>query len=157
MNSVNLLPLVLFMLGAADPVDSQSAIPAPQIAVSLSVATESPKVPREANAILTITNVSSDIVTETSDLDAYHLHLTGPKGEPPKTPWYSKLLAGELPTTLAAVTRLVAPGSSVNRTFNLSAFYDLTTPGIYTVNVDVREPSGAWVETNEATFHIDSR
>lgn len=157
MNSIGVLALALLTFGAADLANGQSAIRAPEIAVRLSVATEHPKDPTEAKAILTITNVGRDVVVETSDTAAYHLHLTGPKGEPPQTPWYSKLLAGELPMTLGPVTRDVTPGSSVNRTFILSAFYDLTTPGTYTVYVEVHDSSGAWVETNKTTFQIDSK
>lgn len=154
---MGVLALALLMLGAADSANGQSAIGEPQIAVRLSVSTEHPKDPTEAKAILTITNVGRVVVVETSDNAAYHLHLIGPNGEPPKTPWYSKLLAGELPTTLATVTRDVTPGSSVNRTFILSACYDLTTPGTYTVYMDVHDSSGAWVKTNKTTFQIDPR
>jgi hypothetical protein len=126
----------------------------PQIAVRVSMATEHPMDPTEAKAVLTIMNVGHGTVVETSDNAVYRLHLDGPKGEPSKTPWYTKLLANELPTTLGAVTRDVAPGSSVTRTFRLSACYDLTTPGTYTVYVDVHDSSGAWVETNKASFQI---
>ncbi len=157
MNSIGVVAFALVTFGAASLANAQRTMHAPEIAISLSVATEHPKDPTEAKAILTILNVGHGIVVETSDNAVYRLHLDGPKGEPLKTPWYSKLLAGELPTTLGAFTRDVAPGSSVTRTFILSACYDLTTPGTYTVYVDVHDSSGAWVETNKASFHIGSK
>ena len=149
--------LALLAFCAASLASGQSAMHAPEIAVRLSVASEHPKDPSEAKAVLTIMNVGHGNVVETSDNAVYRLHLDGPKGEPLKTPWYSKLLAGELPTTLGTVTRDVAPGSSVTRTFILSACYDLTTPGTYTVYVDVHDISGSWVKTNKATFEIGSK
>ncbi len=81
-------------------------------------------------------------------------------GEPPKTLWHRRLL-GEpglepLEETVPAFPRDILPGRSADRTFLLSAFYDLGIPGKYTIYLEVREESGTWLRTNTATFEMQA-
>jgi hypothetical protein len=141
--------------------DAQAALQANQpspIAVSIAMAANRVPVGQEVRAIMTMTNIGGGIAVETGDPSNYRLHVQGPGGEPPKTLWHRRLL-GEpglepLEMTLPAFPRDIFPGRDVERTFLLTFFYDLRVPGKYTIYMEVRDGSGAWLRTNTATFEI---
>ncbi len=135
---------------------SQSA----SIAVSVAMENNRLSVGQEVKAILTMNNIGSRVAIETGDTRNYRLHVEGETGEPPKTLWHRRLL-GEpglepLEETVPAFPRDILPGRSADRTFLLSAFYDLGIPGKYTIYLEVREESGAWLRTNTATFEMQA-
>jgi hypothetical protein len=130
--------------------------------ISVSVAMESNRalVGQEVKAILTMKNIGSGIAVETGDPRNYRLHVKGEAGEPPKTLWHRRLLGepglSPLEVTLPAFPRDILPGKSINRTFLLTAFYDLSVPGKYLVYLEARDESGDWLHTNTATFEVQA-
>jgi hypothetical protein len=115
---------------------------------------------QEVKAILTMKNIGSGIAVETGDPSNYRLRVKGEMGEPPKTLWHRRLL-GEpglepLEITVPAFPRDILPGKSVDRTFLLRAFYDLSVPGKYSVYLEARDKSGAWLRTNTVTFETQT-
>ena len=110
-------------------------------------------------AVLTMRNISEHVIEETGDLDRYRVHVAGKNGEPPKTLWYRQVLGepgiGGLAVTVGPIPREIQPGQSEDRKFRLSAFYDLSQIGEYTVYLEVRDESGNWLRTNTATFEME--
>jgi hypothetical protein len=74
--------------------------------------------------------------------------------------WHRRLLGepglAPLTETVSAFPEKLLPGWSTDRTFLLSAFYDLRIPGKYTVYVEVRDQSGTWLRSNRAAFEMQA-
>ena len=128
------------------------------ITVSVVMQNSRLSVGQEAKTILTMMNIGNHVVIETGDPSNYRLHIEGEAGEPPKTLWHRRLLGepglAPLEVTVPAFPRDILPGRSVDRTFLLSAFYVLSTPGKYKAYLDVRDESDVWLRTNITTFEI---
>jgi hypothetical protein len=132
--------------------DSQVALPVSHsdaIAVSLRMENNRLSVGHEVKAIFTMNNIGGGVAIETGDPRDYRLYVEGETGEPPKTLWHRRLLGepglAPLTETVSAFPEKLLPGWSTDRTFLLSAFYDLRIPGKYTVYVEVRDQSGTWL------------
>jgi hypothetical protein len=113
---------------------------------------------QKPEARLTMKNIGNRVAIETGDPEDYHLRVEGKSGEPPKTMWFRQLLREPgLPTlavTVPAFPRDILPGESVDRTFELWAFYDLSAPGKYTVYLEARDGAGVWLRANAVPFEI---
>jgi hypothetical protein len=109
---------------------------------------------------LTVKNLSQDGMPFPQD----RVHVEGEKGEPPTTLFQRqlthKLLPGEQEVRDTGYGPFIEPGASFTRKYDLTKLYDLSSPGKYSVYVDVLDHSasknnaGVWVRSNTAKFEI---
>jgi hypothetical protein len=126
------------LCGQAVPESAKSA------STVVSLAMQQDHVPAGQSPVaVTMRNISEHVIEETGDLDRYRVHVAGKNGEPPKTLWYRQVLGepgiGGLAVTVGPIPREIQPGQSEDRKFRLSAFYDLSQIGEYTVYLEVRD------------------
>ena len=117
-------------------------------------------------AVMTIKNISSNEIWFSTASDVYRVHITNKDGEPPKTELHRHQLGdfrpGDGPGLLSGpvVGRSIAPGSVDSQKYDLSAFYDLSKPGDYSVYLEIYDPagpkdgSGRWLRTNTVKFEM---
>ena len=119
-------------------------------------------------AMMAIKNVSSNKICFSTDPYLSRIHVTSKDGEPPKTELLRHRLGefrpGDGPDLLPGPIdcRPIAPGALDSRGYNLALFYDLSTPGDYSVYLEIYDPagpkdgSGHWLRTNTAKFEIQA-
>ena len=117
-------------------------------------------------AILTMKNTSRQQFCLSTSPDLFRVHVEGTKGEPPQTEWHRHLHGdvrpgdGPEPPETPPTCRTIAPKSSDFEGFNLLMYYNLSTPGKYSVYMEVYDPSGPqdgsglWLRTNTVPFEI---
>jgi hypothetical protein len=137
----------------------------PSIAVSLELLKTHIPAGQKPTAILTIENISHSSSFSTAS-SFYRVHIEGKDGGPPETEWQrhrrGDFRPGDGPDLVdgPVVDRNIAPGTSAITTFDLTAFYDLSAPGEYTVYMEYLDapngPSkpGVWLRTNTVRFEI---
>jgi len=117
-------------------------------------------------AVMTIENISSSGVCFSTASYLYRIHVASRDGEAPKTEFHRHLLGdfrpGDGPVLEGGPVdcRPIAPGSLDSLKYDLTAYYDLSTPGEYSVFLEIYDPagprdgSGHWLRTNTVTFEI---
>jgi hypothetical protein len=116
-------------------------------------------------AVMTIQNISSNEIWFSDASYLYRVHVTSADGEPPKTELHRHMLGDVRPGDGPYLRsdsggRPIAPGSVTSQKFDLSAFYDLSKPGDYSVYLEIYDPagpkdgSGRWLRTNTVKFEI---
>jgi hypothetical protein len=123
----------------------------PPIAIGIAVAQDKIPVGQKPWVQLTIKNLTSEEMAYPDD----QVYVQRESGEPPATPWQRKRKNGQLP---GGFTPSVQPGDSFTMKYDLSAFYDLSKPGKYSVYIEVLAPSHAtawkWMRSPVAHFEI---
>jgi hypothetical protein len=119
-------------------------------------------------AVMTISNISSNPIWFSIVSWHYRVHITNKNSEPPKTEFYRHILGdvrpGDGPMLMSGGIGgwPIAPGSTGSQSYDLSAFYDLSTPGDYSVYLEIYDPSGPqdgsghWLRTNPAQFKVQT-
>jgi hypothetical protein len=120
-------------------------------------------------AVLTIKNISSNEIWFSTENHLYRIHVISKNGDVPKTEFYRHLLGDFRPgesniglTGGSVGGRSIAPGAVDSQKYDLSAFYDLSKPGDYSVYLEIYDPggpkdgSGHWLRTNTAHFEIEA-
>ena len=170
--------LVIFVAAALATVEgpissgAQSAPAASQpdsVSIHISLSKSSYAIGEKPIGVLAIKNVSSNEVMYPNDLYHVRVHVTKKDAEPPKTELHRHLLGDFRPGDSniglrggSVVARSIAPGSVDSLKFDLSAFYDLSNSGDYSVYLEIYDPagpqdgSGHWLRTNTAHFEIQS-
>ncbi len=118
--------------------------------------------------VLAIKNISSSELCLSTDPHLYRIQVKSKDAEPPKTELHRHLRGefrpGDGPELASGPIdcRSIAPGSVDSLKFDLSAFYDLSKPGDYSVYLEIYDPagpkdgSGHWLRTNTAKFTIQT-
>jgi len=150
---------------------SQTASPpiqVPSIAVSIALERDHVPVGKKPQVVLTIRNISKQEICFSTASNLYRIHVDGEGGEPPKTEMHRHSLGDFRPGDGPAlddgpvVCSDIAPGASAFRIHDLSAYYDLSVPGKYTVYLEILDepqgPSGpgVWLRTNTAQFEVQA-
>jgi hypothetical protein len=156
------------IIATAPATPAQTAEPTHQSAtIAPSIALEKDRIPvgEKPKVTLLIYNIShSSYFSHSSRF--YQVHLEGKDGEPAKTELYRHMLGdfrpGDGPELMEGPDAglIIAPGSLGRLTFDLTAFYYLSTPGKYSVYLEYLDspngPSqpGVWLRTNTLQFEI---
>ena len=153
------------------PLGAQSAPAANQpdsVWIHISLQKSSYAIGEKPIAVLAIKDVSSEPIWFSNNRYLERIHVTRKDGEPPKTELYRHILGdfrpGDGPGLLSGpvVGRSIAPGSLDSQKCDLAAFYDLSTPGDYSVYIEIYDPqgpqdgSGHWLRTNTVNFKIQA-
>ncbi len=127
------------------------------VAVSIELKQESFRAGEKPWVILSEKNVSSQMIFEGNDFK-YRIYVEGPAGPPHKTDYYRQILGepGMPPLMGGGALPLdgTAPGKSIVKNFDLTAYYDLSVVGKYSVYLEVRDESGQWLRSNTVQFEI---
>jgi hypothetical protein len=138
----------------------------PSITVSIAMENSLVLMGKKPVAILTIKNISHQVVGFSPASDLCRVHVEGKDGEPARTEWNRHLRGdyrpGDGPYLVdgPVVTTEVAPGSSDFRKYDLSDYYDLSVPGKYSIYIEFYDPlgppdlSGLWLRTRTEHFEI---
>lgn len=175
---LNLRVLVTFvaaiMATAAGPIPlgAQSASGANQpdsISIHISLQENSYAVKDKPIMVLAIRNVSSSDVWFSTEHHLCRIYLTSKTGDLPKTEFYRHLLGDRRPGESSigllggsVISRRIASGAVDSQKCDLSAYYDLSTPGDYSVCLEIYDPagpsdgSGHRLRTNTAKFEIQA-
>jgi hypothetical protein len=117
-------------------------------------------------AVMTIKNTGSKPIWFSNSPHQERVHIKKDGGEPTKSELHRHLLGdfrpGDGPGRLSGpvVGWSITPGSQTTLKYDLSAYYDLSQPGDYSVFMELYDPtgpedgSGHWLRTNTATFEI---
>jgi hypothetical protein len=140
----------------------QTVAPANQtdsITVSMTLDKDHLSVGQSPNVRVTMNNQTNHNIP--FHFDMLLLHIESPSGEPPtklnQRMATGKLLPGEAPLRADEYYSedAIPARESITRTIRTKFFYDLSTPGKYTVYVDVKDPlTGKWLRTNTAQLEI---
>jgi hypothetical protein len=119
-------------------------------------------------AVLAIKNISSNAIWFSDNPYLERIHVTRKDGEPPKTELHRHLLGdfrpGDGPGLLSGPVagRSIAPGSLYSQKCDLTGYFDLSTPGDYSVYLEIYDPRGPndgsslWLRTNTAYFEMEA-
>jgi len=154
------------------PSEAQSAPAAHEpdsVSIHISLEKNSYAIGEKPIGVLAIKNTSTNEVTYPNDMHHVRVHVTRKDAEPPKTELHRHLTgdfrSGDSNLGLrggSVVARFIAPGSVDSLKFDLSAFYDLSKQGDYSVYLEIYDPagpedgSGHWLRTNTAKFTIQA-
>lgn len=143
---------------------AQSGIPQavsqPSIAIKASMGTYRLSTGDTLTGELTVTNLSNENLELCPWPDRCTVHVMGEKGEPPTTyrqrDSTHRLLPGEAPLERTVYSPwIVAPGKADTHHWILDAFYDLSTPGKYTLYFEVQDPKTREVlRSNTVPFSV---
>jgi hypothetical protein len=155
------IPLVAQTTPAANQSDS--------IAISIALDKDHLSIGQVPIALVTIKNISE---LEVQDVcvpeNPYRVHVEGKDGEPSKTEYYRHMLGdfrpGDGPDQSGGSgigCRRITAGSSITIKYDLTAFYDLSMPGKYSVYIEICDPSGPkdssrLLRTKTAYFEIEA-
>ncbi len=118
--------------------------------------------------VVAITNTSQHEVCLLTAPDLYRVHVATKDSESPKTEFHRHLRGefrpGDGPDLAPGPVdcRAIAVGSQDSLKFDLSAFYDLSSPGDYSVYLEIYDPvgpkdgSGHWLRTNTVKFKVEA-
>jgi hypothetical protein len=155
--------ILILLAGLVNPTlvgqSAGSGSGSPAIEVSLAVKKSLVIVGEKEVAVITVKNISSKDVSFPTYADNYRVHVKAEKGEPPLTQFHRHqrgvFLPGDNPMPMGGgVTLVILPGASDSKDFDLSNYYDLSTPGKYTIYMEYRDESEKWVRTNTVNFEI---
>ena len=117
--------------------------------------------------ILTVKNMTREAVSLRTGADSYRVHVEGEKGESPLTEYHRHLHGdfhpGDGPnlSSGSSVAIEIEPGASQTIKFDLAAYYDLSTPGKYSVYLEILDAAPPthvrtwrWLRTNTAQFEM---
>jgi hypothetical protein len=153
------------------PVGAQSAPAVSQtdpVSIHASLQKSTYAVGEKPIAVLTIKNTGSQEIWFSNNLYFERIHVTRKDGEPPKTELHRHLLGdfrpGDGPDggSGPVAGRSISPGSLDSQKYDLTYFYDLSTPGEYSVYIEIYDPqgpqdgSGLWLRTNTAKFEMQA-
>jgi hypothetical protein len=170
--------VVMFVFATIATVEgpvSSGAQPAPaasqadSVSIHISLEKNTYAIGEKPIGILAIKNISSNEIMCPNDLHHVRVHVTRKDTEPPKTELHRHLLgdfrSGDSNIGLrggSVVARFIAPGSVDSLKFDLSAFYDISMPGDYSVYLEIYDPAGPkdgsvhWLRTNTVKFEIQA-
>jgi hypothetical protein len=152
------------------PSGAQSA-PANQpdsVSIRISLQKSSYSIGEKPIAVMTIKNISSNEIWFSTNPYLERIHVSSKNGEPPKTELHRHLRGefhpGDGPGlyTGPVVGRSIAPGSVDAQKYDLTGYYDLSTPGDYSVYLEIYDPagpkdgSGHWLRTNTVKFKMQA-
>ena len=146
-------------------IDAQTTSPTNQsalIAVSIGMEKSVYTVGQKPTIVLTMKNIGSQHTCLSFAEAVYRIHVDGASGEAPMTEYnrhrHGDYRPGDGPalTQVMVVCGDIAPGSLGTESFDLSAYYDLSAPGKYTVYMEYHDDSGHWPRTNTVQFEIQA-
>jgi hypothetical protein len=171
----SLLGLMAFLIagGSFSLIAQAPPSTAPGASIEVRIAMEKEQIPLGQSPIVDLTVWNTTDHPVYWQATNYRVHVNGVNGEPPKTMWYRQFLCEpDLPcltTTLNLGPTLLwpmgLPCDSTDNKFTLSAFYDLTAPGPYSVSLEVPDgyrlgPGGSdnlgSLTTNTVPFNIQA-
>jgi hypothetical protein len=136
--------------------------------ISLAIAVPAEHIPvgQKPWVSLTVKNLGAQEINYPYD----RVYVDGPNGEPPTTlrqrQLTMRLNPGEPQLRMDRFGSYIAPGASSTRKYDLSALYDLSEPGKYTVYIEVLDELAAlakaktktdyWVRSPVATFEVEA-
>lgn len=138
------------------------------ISIHISAGKNSYVVGEQPITVMAMKNTSQNQVCFSTASYLYRIHLTSNDGEPRKTELDRHMRGdfrpGDVPALDggSAVCRPIAPGASDSLKYDLAAYYDLSTPGNYSVYLEIYDPagpkdgSGHWIRTNTTNFKIEA-
>ncbi len=118
--------------------------------------------------IMTIKNTGQHGMCFSTDPYLYRIHVAMKDSERPKTEFHrhvrGEFRTGDGPDLAPGPVdcRPIAPGSLDSQKYDLTAFYDLSAPGDYSVYIEIYDPQGAkdgsglWLRTNTAHFEMEA-
>jgi hypothetical protein len=118
--------------------------------------------------IMTIKNTGQHGMCFSTDPYLYRIHVAMKDSERPKTEFHRHLRGefrpGDGPDLAPSPVdcRPIAPRSLDSQKYDLTAFYDLSAPGDYSVYIEIYDPQGAkdgsglWLRTNTAHFEMEA-
>jgi hypothetical protein len=136
------------------------------ISVSITMEKDILVVGQKPRAIVTVKNISGQEICFSTASRLYRVHVEGKDGERSKTEYHRHLhgdfRSGDGPVVEdgPVICRDIASGASDVQTYDLSAFYDLSAPGKYSVYIEIYDPlgpkegNGIWLRTNTAKFEL---
>jgi hypothetical protein len=157
------------IVGCPIPLGSQSAPVANQpdsVLIHISLQKSSYSIGEKPIAVLAIKNTGSETIWFSDNNYLERIHVTTKDGEPHKTELHRHLLGdfrpGDGPGLLSGPVagRSIAPGTVYSQKCDLTGYYDLSTPGDYSVYIEIYDPQGAkdgsgrWLRTNTAHFEM---
>jgi hypothetical protein len=119
--------------------------------------------------VMTVKNIRTNQICLSTASPLYRIYVTSKDGEARKTELHRHMLgdfrAGDSPTPAggSVVCRSIEPGSVDSLTYDLTAYYDLGTPGDYSVYLEIYAPddpanrSGHWLRTNIVNFKVQAQ
>ena len=121
-------------------------------AIALSIAIPKEHIPADQKpwVWLTVKNLTREEIPYPQD----QVYVQEESREPPATTWGRQRKNGQLPT---GYVPSIQPGDSFTMKYDLSAFYDLSKPGKYSVYVEmlpVFHGKGDWMRSPIAHFEI---
>jgi hypothetical protein len=161
----NVLQISTIIVVAANSIQvgAQSAAAAsqsPSMGVSIALQRDQISIGQTPRVILTIKNLADHEICLSTSAHHYRIHVNGTGSEPPKTEMHrhreGDFRPGDKPDVMEGpvVCPEIAPSKSDTRIYDLQKFYDLSTPGKYTVYVEVRDESGVWLRSNTVRFEM---
>ncbi|MBB6146197.1 hypothetical protein HNQ77_004169 [Silvibacterium bohemicum] len=169
MQTICALVMLVTMIGAQTSSKAQTAPASNQsdsVSVHVSLQKNTYAIGEKPIVVMTVKNISENEVWFSTASYLYRIHLTTKNGEPPKTELYRHMLGdfrpGDGPALLEGpvVGRKIFPDSETAQKYDLAYFYDLSTPGDYSVSMELCDPSSPpngperWIKTNIAHFEI---
>jgi hypothetical protein len=142
---------------------------AASISVNLKLEHEHLTVGEKPMVVVTIRNIGLQTVGLSTGSDLFRVHVEGKDGEPAETEWqrhrHGDYRPGDGPPLMdgPVVSMELSPGQSVSRSYDLTAFYDLSALGRYSVWMEINDPAGPmgdsaiWVRTNTAQFEVEAK
>jgi hypothetical protein len=147
---------------------AQAANHPDSVSIHISLQKSSYAIGEKPIAVMAIRNISSNAIWYSTDHYLERIHITRKDGEPPKTELHRHLLGDVRPGDGPSLNSgpvdgwSIAPGSESSLKYDLSAYYDLSAPGDYTVCLEVYDPagpndgSGHWLRTNTVKFRMEA-
>ena len=151
----------ILAISASPSLHAQVAPPSSQpdsIAVSISLDKDHVPVGQSPWAIIAVQNLT-DHEIEIHDR-MVRIRVEGEKGEPPTTLVHraitGKLLPGDRPMRIDEMAYwTISPGEKSSHKYDVSGFYDIKSPGSYTVYMEVLDPvTHKWLRTKTVKFDI---
>jgi hypothetical protein len=153
------LTLMVFIAVKCPSIDAQASsetTPSTQSSwINTSIAMKREKIPvgQTPWLLLTVKNLTDQEMYK----DDFLPHVDGKQGEATRTYYHRQLRLEPGVPSLALMgppdARKIAPRGTAIRRFDLTDYYDLATPGEYSVYVEFRD-SGKWRRTNTVQFTV---
>jgi len=164
MQRLRLTTVILITIGTLVAYAQSGSVAKPSTTIALSIALPKEHIPEGQIpwVHLTVKNLTNEDISFPED----RVQVVGEKGEPPTTLRQRQLtnrrLPGEPSILGGGFEPNIGPGNSFTRKYDLSQLYDLSTPGKYTVYIEVLDEfnsnrgKGGWVRSPTAAFEIQA-
>lgn len=145
--------VLLFLIGFSCAIAAAQSNP--PISLSIAIPKDHIHVGQKPWVHLTVKNLTGEEITYPHD----QVYVEGEHGEPPATEWGRLRKNNQLG---GGFTPSIGPGESFTMKYDLSAFYDLSKPGKYSVYIEVSTAfhatgwKGDWMRSPVAHFEIQA-